>query len=67
MANKYLGINGLIGFGIAVVLLVGLAVVFFAAAINIQKEQATNYYEIDSSKARMIDTNNASHYKLNKE
>lgn len=57
VAAKYLSINGLVGFFLAVILL--LTIVFFLGylAIKIQKQEATNYYKIEGDKVRMINKN----------
>lgn len=64
MDNGYFSLNGLLGFFIAVVLLLSIVVILGFCAVNIQKREATNYYTIDTQKAIMIDSSNASHYKL---
>ncbi|PAF42941.1 DUF4006 family protein [Helicobacter sp. 11S03491-1] len=63
--NGLFGINGLLGYIVAVVLVVGAAVCFGAAAIYIQKSQATHYYKIqDQSAIKMKSLDNVKHYEL---
>ena len=64
MNGGYFSLNGLTGFIIAVVLLLSVVVKFGICAINVQKREATNYYNIDTSKIEMIDSANSQHYKL---
>ncbi|PAF54524.1 hypothetical protein BKH42_01040 [Helicobacter sp. 13S00482-2] len=62
--NGLFGINGLLGYIVAVLLVVGLAVGFGFAAVSIQKSQATNYYKIDNqANIKMKSKDNAYHYK----
>ena len=49
--NGLFGINGLFGYLVAILLVVGAAIVFGIAAIKIQKEQATSYYKIENPHA----------------
>ncbi|PAF44831.1 DUF4006 family protein [Helicobacter sp. 11S02596-1] len=63
--NGLFGINGLLGYLVAVLLVVGAAGVFGFAAIHIQKSQATNYYKIDNQDAiKMKSVGNEDHYQL---
>lgn len=64
MNSGYFSLNGLVGFFIAVVLLLAVVVIFGICAVNIQKREATNYYNLDASKAKMIDISNANYYEL---
>ncbi len=61
---KYFGLNGLSGFFLAVILLLGIVVALGFCAVSIQKREASNFYTIDTQKAVMIDKSNAAHYKL---
>ncbi|PAF46380.1 hypothetical protein BKH46_07890 [Helicobacter sp. 12S02634-8] len=63
--NGLFGINGLVGYVIAVVLVVGIAVFFSVVAIGVQKTQATHYYKLqDQSAIQMKNTKNDKHYEL---
>lgn len=64
MNDGYFSSNGLIGFIIAVLLVVSIAIIFSVCAINVQKREATNYYNMDTSKIEMINNTNAKHYKM---
>ncbi len=66
MNGGYFSLNGLIGFFIAVVLLLSIVAVFGVCAVGVQKREATNYYNIDASKAQMIDVSNANYYNTKK-
>lgn len=61
---KYFSLNGLLGFLIAVVLLISIVVIFAFCAVSVQKREATNYYNLDASKAQMFNNANSEHYKL---
>lgn len=65
--NKLFGLNGLLGFLIAVVLVVGLAIGLGYVSVLVQQKESTNYYNIDRSAIEMKDTQNTQHYKLIKE
>lgn len=65
MNSGYFGINGLLGLLIAVILLLSIAVFLGYLAVNIQKNEATNYYSIDDANVKMIDTLNKDNYRLN--
>ncbi|PAF49556.1 hypothetical protein BKH41_02515 [Helicobacter sp. 12S02232-10] len=66
--NGLFGINGLLGYLIAVLLVVGAAILFSIAAINIQKTQAVSYYKIDNQDAiKMKSIGNEKHYELMQE
>lgn len=58
----YFQLNGLIGFFIAVVLLLAIVAFLGFTAVGVQKAEATNYYTIDAQKAVMINSSNAEHY-----
>lgn len=45
--NGLFGINGLLGYLVAVLLVVGLAIGFGFLAVSVQGDNATNYYEIN--------------------
>ncbi len=47
--NGLFGINGLLGFLVAVLLVVGLAIGFGIVAADVQKSNSTNYYQIKDS------------------
>ena len=62
--NGLFGVNGLIGFIVAVVLL--LSIVFFLGlnAVGVQKREATNFYKIENPfDLKMRSTSNADHVK----
>lgn len=65
--NKLFGLNGLLGFLIAVVLVVGLAIGLGYVSVLVQQKESTNYYNIDRSAIEMKDTQNTQYYKLIKE
>lgn len=65
MNNGYFGLNGLFGLFIAVLLLLLIVGILGCLAVNIQKKEATNYYNIDSVNVKMIDTSNRDSYYLN--
>ncbi len=44
--NGLFGINGLLGFLVAVVLVVALAIIFGITAANVQHSNAQNHYQI---------------------
>lgn len=48
--NGLFGVNGLLGFLVAVVLVVGLAIGFGALAVSVQSNNAQNYYKIENYK-----------------
>ena len=61
--NGLFGINGLIGYFVAVVLLLSVVGVLGTCAILTQKEVATTYYKIeDASAIKQISTDNAKHH-----
>ncbi|PAF52308.1 DUF4006 family protein [Helicobacter sp. 13S00477-4] len=63
--NGLFGINGLLGYIVAVVLILAIVFCFGAIAIKIQKNQATNYYKIENqSIIQMKNTGNEKHYEL---
>lgn len=62
MNGGYFSLNGLVGFFIAVVLLLSVVVIFAFCAVGVQKREATNYYQLDATKAKMIDAANANYY-----
>lgn len=64
MNGGYCSLNGLVGFFIAVVLLLCIVVIFGICAVNVQKREATNHYDLDATKAKMIDSANTNHYIL---
>jgi len=65
--NGLFGINGLVGYIIAVVLLLSLVVIFAFLAVGIQSNEATNYYHIEKpSEIKMIDADNVKLYQLSK-
>ncbi|RDU74570.1 DUF4006 domain-containing protein [Helicobacter anseris] len=65
--NKLFGLNGLFGFLIAVVLVVGLAISLGYVSVLVQQKESTNHYSIDRSAVEMKDTKNTQYYKLIKE
>lgn len=67
--NGLFGINGLLGYVVAVLLVVALAAGLGYAAVSAQKSQATNYYKIDNQAGiKMKSKENVSHYTIeNKE
>ncbi|OBV29441.1 hypothetical protein BKN38_02405 [Helicobacter sp. CLO-3] len=46
--NGLFGINGLLGYLVAVLLVVGLAIGFGICAASVQSANAQNYYKIDN-------------------
>ncbi|WP_299326799.1 DUF4006 family protein [uncultured Helicobacter sp.] len=48
--NGLFGVNGLLGFLVAVVLVVGLAIGFGTLAVSVQSNNAQNYYKIENYK-----------------
>lgn len=57
------GINGLTGYIVAVLLVVGGAVVAGAGAIYAQKSQSTHYYKIqDQTSIKMYNSDGNQHY-----
>lgn len=48
--NGLFGVNGLLGFLVAVVLVVGLAIGFGIAAVSTQSANAQNFYKIENYK-----------------
>lgn len=64
MNGGYFSLNGLVGFFIAVVLLLVIVAVLGFCAVGVQKREATNYYNLEGQKAVMIDSSNKNHYKL---
>lgn len=64
MNGGYFSLNGLTGFIIAVVALLSIVVILGICAVNVQKNEATNYYNLDASKIEMINNSNAQHYQL---
>ncbi len=64
MNGGYFSLNGLTGFIIAVLLVVSIAIIFSVCAINVQKREATNYYNMDTSKIEMINSANSKYYKM---
>lgn len=67
MNGGYFSLNGLVGFFIAVILLLVIVAVLGFTAVGIQKREATHYYQLDAQKAVMIDSANKDNYKLVKE
>ncbi|RDU58172.1 DUF4006 family protein [Helicobacter sp. MIT 99-5507] len=67
MNGGYFSLNGLTGFIIAVVLLLAIVVVLGVCAVNVQKKEATNYYNLDATNIEMVNNSNAQHYQLKKE
>lgn len=61
---KMLGLNGLFGLLVAVVLIVGLAIILGITGVRIQQSQSTNYYSLDKNSLQMKSTTNAKSYKL---
>lgn len=60
--NGLFGLNGLIGFFIAVVLLLAIVVGLGTSAILVQKAEATRYYKIEQKDAiQQINRDNAKH------
>lgn len=58
--NGLFGLNGLIGFIIAVVLLLSVVVGLGTSAILVQKAEATNYYKIEQKDAiQQLNSDNA--------
>lgn len=58
------GINGLLGYVVAVVLLLSIVFIFGSNAVATQKSQATNYYKIENPfGVKMISEDNVRHVK----
>lgn len=58
------GINGLLGYAVAVVLLLSILAIFGFNGVMTQKANATNYYMIEKPfDLGKIDTNNVKHVK----
>lgn len=65
--NKIFGLNGLLGFFIAVILVVGSAVVLGYIGIVVQQREADNHYRLDTGAIEMKNIKNSQYYKLVKE
>lgn len=60
--NGLFGLNGLIGFFIAVALLLAIVVGLGTGAILVQKAESTHYYKIEQKDAiQQISSDNAKH------
>lgn len=58
------GINGLLGYVVAVALLLSIVFIFGSNAVATQKSQATNYYQIENPfGVKMISEDNVRHVK----
>ena len=64
MNGGYFSLNGLSGFIIAVVLLLAIVVALGICAVNVQKREATNYYNLGATNIEMVNNANAQHYKI---
>lgn len=65
--NGLFGINGLLGYAVAVVLLLSIVFWFGMNAVAIQSETATQSYTIvDPMGLKAIDPNNVNHVKIEK-
>ena len=64
MNGGYFSLNGLVGFIIAVVLLLAIVVSLGICAIGVQKREATNYYNLDTANIEMVNSSNENHYQL---
>ena len=65
--NGLFGVNGLLGYLVAVVLLLSVVFWFGFNAVKIQSTTASQSYEIvNPMDIKMIDPNNANHVKINK-
>ncbi|MDU7693232.1 MAG: DUF4006 family protein [Helicobacter sp.] len=56
-------LNSLFGFFLSVILIIILAIVLGFWGISIQRAQATNNYQVDTSKLQTLSTDNAKLYK----
>jgi len=57
-------LNGLLGGMLATVLLLGIVAYLSIWAIQVQKDNATNYYELENpTEIQMISKDNANHWK----
>lgn len=62
--NGLFGVNGLLGYFVAVVLLLSIVAFLGTCAILTQRDVATKYYKIEHIDAiKQIDTNNAQYHK----
>jgi hypothetical protein len=62
--NGLFGVNGLLGYLVAVVLLLSIVFVFGMNAVAVQKREATNYYKMENPfDLKMISTTNVNHMK----
>ncbi len=62
--NGLFGVNGLLGYLVAVVLLLSIVFVLGMTAVGIQKSEATNYYKIENPfELKMNSTSNVNHVK----
>lgn len=65
--NGLFGVNGLLGYLVAVVLLLSVVGVFTFLAIGVQKEEATNYYRLEKAHAiQMYNSDNEKQYRSTK-
>lgn len=64
MNGGYFSLNGLGGFIIAVVLLLAIVVSLGICAVSVQKQEATNYYNLDTANIEMVNSSNGNHYQL---
>jgi len=62
--NGLFGVNGLLGYLVAVVLLLSIVFIFGMNAVGIQKREATNYYKIENPfDLKKSSTSNVNHVK----
>ncbi|WP_277641226.1 DUF4006 family protein [Wolinella succinogenes] len=65
--NGLFGVNGLLGYLVAVVLLLSVVGVFTFLAIGVQKEEATNYYRLEKAHdIQMHNSDNEKQYRSTK-
>jgi len=65
--NGLFGVNGLLGYAVAVVLLLTIVFIFGMNAVKIQSTTATQSYTIvDPLGLKSIDPNNVNHVKIEK-
>lgn len=61
--NGLFGVNGLLGYVVAVVLLLAIVFGLGYAAVSTQASVATNYYTLDAQSLKMNSSANAALYK----
>jgi hypothetical protein len=64
--GQYFKLHGLVGYLVAVVLLLSILAILTVSAISVQSAEATNFYKInqDTNALKMINADNKNHYHL---